>query len=44
MGESSLKMENTLGKEKLEVSPVPTGFISDLYCKHVKTQVSVGKG
>ena len=44
MAESSQKkkVENTVGKG--EFSSFPTMFSKGLYCRHVKTRASLGKG
>ena len=36
------EVENTVGKG--EIAPFPTMFSRDLYCRHVKTRASLGKG
>ena len=48
MAESSPKGQKTLWeKEKLlerAISPFPTVFSGDMYCRHVKTRACLGKG
>ena len=49
MAESCLKIvENTVGKVEIcslqAISPFPTVFSKDLYCRHVKTRNCLGKG
>ena len=40
-------VENIVGKGEIahheQISPVPTLFLKDLYCKRVKTRVCLGK-
>ena len=42
----SKRVENTVGKGKIAqaISPFPTVFSKDLYCRHVKTRACLGKG
>ena len=43
----SKRVENTVGKGEISsqaISPFPTVFSKDLYCRHVKTRVCLGKG
>ena len=49
MAESSPNgVENTAGKGEIArlraISPFPTVFSKDLYCRHVKTRACLGKG
>ena len=41
-------LENTVQKGEIahykQFSPFPTVFLKDLYCRHVKTRVCLGKG
>ena len=38
----SEQVENTVGKG--EISPFPTVFSSEMYCRHVKARACLGKG
>ena len=40
----SKRVENTVGKGEIAISPFPTVFSKDLYCRHVKTRACLGKG
>ena len=43
----SKRVENTVGKGKCSlraISPFPTVFLKDLYCRHVKTRACLAKG
>ena len=46
--EFSKQVKNTVGKGKIacyeQISPFPTVFSKELYCKHVKNRVCLGKG
>ena len=42
-GKFSERVENTVGKGRA-ISPFPTGFSKDLYCRHVKTRAYFGNG
>ena len=45
MAESSTNGSKTMWeKEKLLVTPFPTLFSKDLYCRHMKTRACLGKG
>ena len=41
-GKFSKRLESIVGKG--EISPFPTVFSKDLYCRHVKTKACLGKG
>ena len=45
---SSERAENTVGKGEIArlraISPFPTVFSKDLYCRHVKNRACMGKG
>ena len=38
------RIENTVEKGEIAISPFPTVFSEDLYCRHVKTRACLGKG
>ena len=40
----SKRAENTVGKGEFAISPFPTVFSKDLYCRRIKTRVCFGKG
>ena len=45
-GKFSERVENTVGKRRncslQAISPFPTGFSKELYCRHIKTRVFFG--
>ena len=45
-GKFSERVENTVGKGEIAraISPFPTVFSKDLYCRHLKARACLGKG